>query len=457
MQTWEDFLKKQESRLGKQTVDKWLRSLKIVHFDSGNLYLEASEAFQISWFEEHIRPFLKSQLVNNNYRPVKVHLNLQEASSSPKPLPSKKEKSKSTFFFTQDKIDPSATLETFVPGMSNLVFFRLLCELAGYDCDSQSFITPSLALAAFNPIFIWGPPGSGKTHLLMALSQAFKKRGLNTLYARTETFTEHVVGAIRNSDMQHFRKTYRSPDILLFDDVHLLARKDATQEEFFHTFNTLHNTGRQIILSSQQPPAHLTDIEPRLISRFEWGINLHIEKLSAKELHIVLEKRCEHLHFPLSEEVQSFLVEHFPHSHALHRAIEALILRVHLQSNAVYHRQSHLIDQETAKEFLKDLIEKEREHTLTPDKIIHAVAAYYGIRNGDILGKSQSQECVAPRQLAMYLCRMELKLAFAAIGRIFSRDHSTVMTSVKYIQQQLDKQDRAVMAPLFEITKSLAR
>ena len=289
----------------------------------------------------------------------------------------------------------------------------------------------------------------------MALSHAFKKRGLNTLYARTETFTEHVVGAIRNSDMQLFRKTYRSPDILLFDDVHLLARKDATQEEFFHTFNTLHSSGRQIILTSQQPPAHLTDIEPRLISRFEWGISFRLEKLKAQELTAVLERRCEHLHFPLSEDVRDFLVEQFPQSHSLHRALEALILRVHLQNNALYHRQPGKIDTEAVKELLKDLIEKERGSIVTPQKIIHAVAAHYGIKNEDILGKSQSQECVAPRQLAMYLCRNELKLPFAAIGRIFSRDHSTVMTSVKYIQQQLDKQERAVMAALFDVSKVL--
>ena len=451
MQAWEEFLKRQEGRLGKQTVDKWLRSLKIIHFDSANLYLEAEEAFQISWFEEHISPLLKTQLVNNNFRPIKVHFKARSATRAV--ATEKKEKKIPAFQLTADKIDPLATLDTFIVTQSNLVGFKVLSELTGFDLASRSFSQPTMSLATFNPLFIWGSSGAGKTHLLMALAQAFKKKGLNPLYAKTETFTEHVVNAIRNSEMQSFRRAYRSPDILLIDDIHLLARKDATQEEFFHTFNALHTTGRQIILTSREPASMLSEIEPRLISRFEWGITLHFEKLEREKLHEILCLRCAHLNFPLSQEVREYLVEKFPHSHALHQALEALILRVHLHSNALLQRQPASITTEHVNEFLKDLLEKERQSILTPEKIIRAVSSYYDMRSEDILGKSQAQDCVMPRQLAMYICRKELKLAFAAIGRIFSRDHSTVMASVKHIQQQLDKQDRAIMAPLFEISR----
>lgn len=448
MWAWEEFLKKLDGRFGKQTIDKWLRSLQVVHFDSGNLYLEATDSFQVSWFEEHARPLLKRELLNNNFRPIKVHISLQGPASIR--APAKKEKPKAAYSFLPDKIDPAASLFTYIPAASNSVSFRFLSELAGLD-------SPQLQLGTYNPIFIWGEPGCGKTHLLMALADAFKRRGLHALYTRTETFTEHVVSAIRNSEMQAFRTTYRTPDILLFDDVHLLARKDATQEEFFHTFNTLHSTGRQIILASQQPAAHLSDIEPRLISRFEWGIALHVEKLQSQELAQVLERRCEHLHFPLSSEVRSFLIEQFPQAHSLHRALEALILRVHMQESALYHRQPGLIDTAVAAQLLRDLLEKEQNRALTPQKIIQAVAAQYGVKMEDILGKSQNQECVAPRQVAMYLCRKELRLAFAAIGRIFSRDHSTVMTSVKYIQQQVDKQDRSMVSVLFDISNTISK
>ena len=173
-------------------------------------------------------------------------------------------------------------LRTSSPGENNTIVYRLFCELTGYNPIAEKYEQPVVALGAFNPIYLWGGSGSGKTHLLMALTHAFKQRGLNALYARAETFTEHVVAAIRSSEMQSFRKAYRHVDVLLIDDVHVFARKDATQEEFFHTFNTLHTSGRQIILTSKCAPSLLQEIEPRLISRFEWGINVHFEKLKVR-------------------------------------------------------------------------------------------------------------------------------------------------------------------------------
>lgn len=260
MQAWDDFLLKQEPLLGKDVVEKWLRTMKVVHFDSGNLYLEAKDSFQVLWFEEHLRPTLKSKLLNNNFRPVKVHISVGELKTPPAQAPAKSKTGKSpspqAVHYFLDKIDPSLTLENFVPGETNKILFKLLSELTGYDPQTEKYTAPSVALGAFNPIYLWGGSGSGKTHLLMALAQAFKGRGLNPLYARAETFTEHVVAAIRGSEMQVFRKAYRHADILLIDDVHVFSRKDATQEEFFHTFNTLHTSGRQVILSANciRPP-----------------------------------------------------------------------------------------------------------------------------------------------------------------------------------------------------------
>ncbi len=443
MQAWDDFLKKQDDKLGKETIDKWLRSLKVVHFDSANLYLEAENNFHLSWFEEHIRPLLKHHFSNNNHRPIKVHVSVgQEV--SPSTASSKKERVKTPFIFTPDALNPHYTLENFIPGQANRVNFEVLCQLTGYNQ------APILKLATYNPIYIWGAPGSGKTHLLMAITAALSKRGIKALYAKTETFTEHVVSAIRASDMLPFRTTYRYADVLLIDDIHLLARKDATQEEFFHTFNALHTSNRQIILTSQHPPSLLEEIEPRLVSRFEWGISLHLEKLQPDDLREVLNRKCDVLDFPLSDSTRTFLLQTFPQMQTLHRALEALILRLHLQSLG----KPDQLDQHQAADLLKDLVQQEQSHALSPQKIIHAVATYYGIRKEDILGKSQTQECVTPRQLAMYLCRTVLKLPFMAIGRIFSRDHSTVMTSVKAIQHELSIQNRNISTALFEIART---
>lgn len=435
MQAWEDFIAKQEGLLGKEAADKWLRSLKVVHFDSGNLYLEAKDSFQLLWFEEHIRPSLKTQLVNNNYRAIKVHLTVGEATKVVN-LPKKgKPAALPPIQFIQDKLDPAMTLDNFVSGVANKVIFQFLCEVL----EKQ---------ATFNPIYLWGGVGVGKTHLLMALAQAFQKRGIHALYAKAETFTEHVVSAIRSSEMQAFRKAYRHVDVLLIDDVHLFARKNATQEEFFHTFNTLHTSARQIILSSKCAPALLEEIEPRLVSRFEWGINLHIEKLESKDLKDVLSRRCEGMDFPLDEEVSEYLLKNFPTSRSLQKALEALVLRSHLEKHIK-------IDLSSAQKMLGDLLAHEQKNALTPERIIAAVSAKYGIRSEDILGKSQSQECSLPRQIAMYLCRQELNLAFQGIGRLFSRDHSTVMTSIRQIEKRIEGGDKEILHSLVEIRSAV--
>src|ERR1700722_9176206 len=282
MRAWEEFIKKQEKTLGTEVAERWLHTLNVVHFDSGNLYLEAKDPFHVIWFEEHIRPLLKSNLLNNNFRPIKVHLTVSEAAAPG--YKSKKEKRKlppaAPLVF--DKLDAAMTLENFVMGTNNQVLFRFICEISGYNPRENRFEGPPTP-TAFNPIYLWGGSGCGKTHLLMALAHAFNKRGLHALYTRAETFTEHMISAIRSSEMQSFRKAYRHVDVLLVDDVHLFPPKSATQEEFFHTFNTLHTAGRQIILSSKCAPAMLEEIEPRLVSRFEWGINIHFEQLKTNE------------------------------------------------------------------------------------------------------------------------------------------------------------------------------
>jgi len=433
MQAWDDFLSAQEKRLGKATIDKWLRPLRVVHFDSGNLYLEADGTFQLHWFEEQMRPCLAAELVNNNHRPIKVHISLKE--TQPEKEKGKAHPQREPLVFSSDVLDQTATFENFIPPQDSLVSYRLLEELA----HSTSPQIP-------NPIFLWGETGSGKTHLLMALAYAFQKRGLKTRYCRTETFTQHVVAAIRNSEMTQLRSTYRAADVLIFDDVHQLARKDATQEEFFHTFNALHTTQRQLILSSAVPPALLTDIEPRLISRFEWGITLHMGKLDSEELATLLDKRCSTLNLSISPEVRAFLIETFPHCTLLKCALEALILRAHLQAYSS-------LDVTEVQALLSDLIVKEQEKKLTSEKIISSTATHFGIRSEAIVGKAQTQECVWPRQLAMYLCRKELKMSYNTLGRLFVRDHSTVMASVKQVEKKVIDHDRETLSALFTIRK----
>lgn len=399
MKEWEQFLSQLEREWGSEIIQKWVP--RLLRFDAGNLYLEAADSFQASWFEEHVRPRLKG-FANSNQRPIKVHL-LSEKKGSPQ-----KEEVK-PLSFSPDPIDPEMSLENFIPSEMNLVAYKLLSE-------------PS----PFNPIYLYGPKGVGKTHLLMAGALVLQKRGKRVFFVRSETFTEHVVQAIRLSQMQEFRKVYRDIDALVIDDIHIFSRKAATQEEFFHTFNTLHTLGLPILISAAVPPAHLQEIEPRLISRFEWGISLEVTKTPPLPL---LQKKAALWKFDLSEEMAEWLIQKFPRDPIL--ALQALGFR----------SKGSIPTTAVAEKLLKDLWEKEQEHVLTPEQLIKKVAAHYGITSEDILGKSQMRSMVLPRQVAMYLCRERLKLPFQRIGEIFNRDHSTVMSSMKQVQKRIEEKE----------------
>ncbi|MBA3237115.1 MAG: chromosomal replication initiator protein DnaA [Parachlamydiaceae bacterium] len=451
MEAWENFLKHQEEELGVATVQKWLRPLKLLHFDACNLYLEAKDSFQINWFEEHIRPKILSTLYNNNKKRIKVHLTTSKPSSekteqnlSGKGRASNQESTpQQKTELTFDTIDPNFSFENFVEPSSSPLPVRLCSSLDG---------TPQLT---FNPIYIYGDAGAGKTHLLMATALHLQKQGLKVIYARADTFTEHVVSAIRSGEMKDFRQAYRSADVLIVDDVQVFARKAATQEEFFHTFNTLHLSGKQIILAANCAPQGLTNIEARLISRFEWGISIPLGNMSQSELMMMLEKKAKAFHFPLSNVISTFLLETFKSgTKSLTRALQALILRTHLDSTGS-HSADTLISLPQAKALLNDLIVEEQKIVLTPVKIIHLVCDHFGIRPEDLLEKSQSRDRVLPRQIAMYFCRKELQMPFLKIAELFSKDHSTVMSSVKLMQKALDNSERDVIDPLESIRKRL--
>lgn len=451
MHAWEQFLQQQENELGSETINKWLRSLKLLRFDACNLYLEAKDSFQALWFEEHIRSKALTQLVNGNHKKIHIHLTVANAS----PLPSKskvkakgsKELKNPPFKLNFDELDPHCRFPSFIISPENSETYNLMLELAGQSPLSTA------SLGSTNPIYLHGPTGSGKTHLLMSLAQAFRAQGLQALYVRAELFTDHVVSAIRAGEMSLFRQAYRNADVLLVDDVQVFSRKGATQEEFFHTFNTLHLTGKQIILSANCPPQELQLIEPRLVSRFEWGIVLPLKNLQLEERKEMLQEKAAALQFPLSQKVVDFLLETFTSTpKALIKALEALVLRLHVGEQ---HVSQHL-SVSAAKTLLADLLLEEQKSSLTPQKIVQGVAEQFGIRTEDILGKSQTRECALPRQLAMHLCRTQLKIPFTKIGDLFSRDHSTVMTSVKFIQKALDEDQREIASAWHAILKKLS-
>lgn len=459
MEAWEKFLKAQEQELGAKTVSKWLRSLHVARYDACNLYLEAKDTFQILWFEEHIRKKAKSALVNNNQKQITIHLSL--ADQQKKRIPKRDKKSKKAaedsapFTLKFDDLDHLRTFDRFVSAESNLLAYKLLCKMCHCDPLSGKKIADSdINLTSFNPIYIFGGEGTGKTHLLMAAAHALKTQYQNVIYVRAETFTDHVIKAMRSAEMGVFRQAYRNSDVLLIDDVHLFSKKGATQEELFHTFNTLHLSGKQIILCANCSPAELQYIEPRLVSRFEWGIVLPLEPLDYNGLAGTLKNKSEALQFPLSNKVSDFLLSKFSkNGKTLIRALEALILRLHMQNNPK--KSSQTLTESLVKTLLADLLKEEQDRALTTKQIIQRVSEHFEIRPEDLLGEERTRDYVLPRHLAMYLCRKKLNLPYTKIGEVFSRDHSTVMSSIKLIQTGVDNYDQDIAHHYHAIIKIL--
>lgn len=433
MKAWNELLSVLDHELGSKTVNEWLRPLKVVKFDAGNLYLDTADSFQINWFKEYVTPYLSKHFVTARGKIIKIHFSIQGKEF----LPKKEVREEAKNFFQPDSLEPHATFETFIHKIKENLPLKILLEL----------VLETPPSANYNPIYISGPKGSGKSHLLMATAKALQEKGKRCFYVRADTFTEHVIRAFRSASLSEFRKAYRDIEVLIIDDVHLFSRKIATQEELFHTFNRLHTAGFQIILGSTFPPQMLEEIEERLISRFEWGITLSIGPPGEWERIRILESRAALLRLPLNAPLKEFLLKSFKNIHALIQALQALALRLPHCSVPP--------DLEVAEYHLKDLVEKESKTFLTPEKILKTVANTFGIKTEDIIGKAQNRECALPRQIAMYLCRERLSLPYPKIGRLFSRDHSTVMTSVKRVKKGIEKKEEDFTLPLFDIQRMI--
>ncbi len=407
MKAWEAYLKRLSSRLGPEIVTRWLTPLKIIRFDARNLYLEAGDSFQILWFKEHVGPHLKKEFLSSSGKPIQVHISVK----GPKPA-DKQQLATPLPKITYDPITPN-------PKMTFENFLSLK------DCLTKTILeNPEPGL---NPIYLYGPAGSGKTHLL----NAFTQQTPGAFFVHAQNFTDHVVTAMRTSDMDAFRARYRSVKALIIDDVHIITKRTATQEELFHTFNALHTAGTQIVLSSHLPPSQLQHIEPRLISRFEWGITLSLTEASPFMLKQILQTKAED--FPLCEQTQNFLLSTFHTPKSLFEALEALMLRSHLEKLTLP------LSLTQVEHLLKDLLQSQKKRAITPPAILKAVAENFEISTDDLLGKSQTRECSLPRKIAMYFFRQKLKMPYSKIGEHFSRDHSTVMTSCRDIAENFSQ------------------
>jgi chromosomal replication initiator protein len=331
--------------------------------------------------------------------------------------------------------NPRYRFSTFVVGNSNQLAYAASLSIAENPSGS------------FNPLFIYGGAGLGKTHLIQAIGQQMraKDRNAKVVYMSADSFVTDLISSIRYDKMQSFRDRYRSVDALLLDDIQFLAGKERTQEEFFHTFNALYEAQKQIVFTSDAQPKDIPTLEDRLRSRFEWGLIADIQPPDLETKVAILRKKAEERKIDLPHDVALFIAERVRSSI---RELEGHLNRVSAFASLTGHR----INIDLAKEALKDLLSKDNK-PITPADIMKVVAAHYGIKISDLKSKSNSRPIAYPRQVAMYMCKELTDLSYPEIGKLFNnKHHSTVMYSVEKIDQ-LMQDDQQVARTIEMLTK----
>ena len=419
---WQKFLLRIEKKVKPQNFKIWFKPTQLHSITQDKLVIKVPNDFSEKWLkgrylsiiEKEISQLMGSKMtVNFIYNPVKkekVDLN-------------KKTAYKKRVFTS--KLNPKYNFTNFVIGNNNRLAH------AGALAVAQS---PG---RAYNPLFLYGKVGLGKTHLLQAIAHYIinNENNMSFTYLSSEEFTNELINSIRDDRTARFRNKYRNTDILLVDDIHFLAGKERTQEEFFHTFNALHETHKQIVLSSDRPPSEISALEKRLISRFEWGLIADIQPPDLETRIAILKKKAVVENLDLPDEVIIFIAERIKTNI---RKLEGCLIRLVAHSSFFKER----IDINSIKEILKDLLPEEKFKPITIELIQKTVSKYYKLKEGVIKGKKRVRFIAFPRQIAMYLCRELTDTSFPNIGSEFGgKDHTTVMYAWKKINEQKEKNE----------------
>jgi chromosomal replication initiator protein len=336
------------------------------------------------------------------------------------------------------RLNPKYTFETFVIGASNR--FAHAAAVAVAEAPAK----------AYNPLFIYGDSGLGKTHLLHAIGHYAMGlfHGARVRYVSSEEFTNDFINSIRDGKAEGFRRRYREVDVLLVDDIQFLENKEQTQEEFFHTFNTLHNANKQIVISSDRPPKQLVTLEDRLRNRFEWGLLTDVQPPELETRIAILRKKAAQERLNVPNDVMEYIASKIASNI---RELEGALIRV--TAFASLNRQG--VDLSLAEVVLKDLIPDSQGPEITAATIMGATASYFGISLEDLCGSSRSRVLVTARQVAMYLCRELTDLSLPKIGQLFGgRDHTTVMHADRKIRSLMAER-RSIYNQVTELTNRI--
>ena len=416
---WQRVLEELQQQIPKPTFETWVKGTQVVSASDDRLVVGVRSAYARDWLEGRLRTVIARTLTGVVGRPMAVDFVVYENGKIQAAAPGGEE---GPAALGAQRLNPRYTFKTFVVGPSNRLAHA--AALAVAERPAQTY----------NPLFIYGGVGLGQTHLVHAIGHVCVRKGLRVLYVSSEEFTNDLINAIRSQTTDQFRDKYRSIDVLLIDDIQFIAGKESTQEEFFHTFNTLHSNGKQLVISSDRPPKALVTLEERLRSRFEWGLIADIQPPDLETRIAILRAKAEGLAIRIPDDVMEFIARQIQSNI---RELEGALNRV-----VAYAQLMQMpLTREAASSALADLLP--RRKAISIERVIEVVADFYGVPAEALRGPRRNKELVYPRQVAMYLAREETGASLPQIGEAFGgRDHTTVLYGIEKVQGELEHNER---------------
>ena len=423
-QAWQSVLGQLQMEMPRASFDTWVRDTRPVSYEKGVLTVGVHNAYARDWLESRLAStvsHLLIEILNSNVSVDFVVSQVDEnpaSASDPEAAAASIEMASPEARARNTSLNPRYTFENYVVGSGN--------RLAHAACQAVA----EKPARAYNPLFLYGGVGLGKTHLLHAIGNSCHARGLNVLYVSSEEFTNDMINAIRTHTTQAFREKYRTADVLLIDDIQFIAGKESTQEEFFHTFNTLHGQDKQIIVSSDRPPKSLVTLEERLRSRFEWGLAADIQAPDLETRLAILRSKAERTGRNISDEILDTIARRVQSNiRELEGALNRIIAFADLSGSSL---TPNLVDIALA-----DLLPQRGD--IAPEKIIELVAREWQTSVEALLGRDRSHKIAQPRQVAMYLMRKKTDASLPQIGEVLGgRDHTTVMYAIQKIGNEME-------------------
>ena len=443
-QLWRDASKILQGMLNPELFNRWFAPIRPVELNQDGLVLGVANEFYQIWLQDNFLPLIREAVNQASRQPLQVRLAVSQGLKVPPELPqpttTSHEKRSPGRTDLDVKLNPRYTFDSFVVGPNNN--FAHAAALAVAQSPAK----------AYNPLFIYGGVWLGKTHLMQAIGHASSSSAKNrkVSYITCEQFTNDFIQAIQNSTMTKFRKKYRQVDVLLIDDIQFLAGKERMQDEFFHTFNTLFDAHKQIVLSSDRPAAEIANLENRLVSRFEWGLVTELQPPALETRIAILRKKAAMIDVKLSDSVVEFIAEKIRTNI---RRLEGALVRVASYTSLT----GKEVSRDALENLLRDALHEEARRTITIESIQKKVAEHFDIRIADMTSRRRPQNVAFPRQVAMYLSRTLTSRSLADIGESFGgRDHGTVLHACRLIETRSSK-DQQLRQTVSYLEQSLQR